>query len=115
MENFYSVLKDDVVVEVADLVKATLEQADELKRIIQDHISKNRIKIVIDLSKCEFVDSTFLSALITSLKATVAMGGNLRLVAAANDVNIMLESTGMFKVFDVYQDVDSAVGSFNNK
>ena len=115
MENFYSVQKNDVVVEVVDLVKATLEQADELKRIIQDHISKNEIEIIIDLSKCEFVDSTFLSALITSLKSVVAMGGNLRLVAAANDVNLMLESTGMFKVFDVYPDVDSAVESFNNK
>lgn len=113
MENFISVIKSDVVVEVVNLVKATLEHADELKGIVHEHIKNNKIKIVVDLSKCEFVDSTFLSALITSLKAIVATGGNLRLVAATNDVNLMLESTGMVKVFDIYDSTHKAVESFN--
>ncbi len=113
MENFLTVRKNGVIVEVVNLSKATMEQAKEFKTILNEHIDQGQLSFVIDLKMCEFIDSTFLSTLILSLKRTSAMGGDIKLVLPNNDIYSMFDSTGMFKVFQIYESVQDAVDSFN--
>lgn len=104
---------EDVLVQVVDLTRATLKEADEFKYSLSKSIEEGYRKIVVDLSYCEFIDSTFLGALVVSLKKVTAMGGDLRLVGFHPAVHSMLELTRMHRVFESYPTKEAAVKSFN--
>ncbi len=104
---------EDVLVQVVDLTRATLKEADEFKFTLAKSIEGGYRKIVVDLSQCEFIDSTFLGALVVSLKKVTAMGGDLRLVGFHPAVHSMLELTRMHRVFESYPTKDAAIKSFD--
>jgi len=112
MENFLKIVKDDIIIEVVNLVKATKEQADEFKSILLNHIEEENIKIIVDLHQCDFVDSTFLSTLLISLKAIMKKGGSIKIASPKNEVAEVLEATGMKKVFEVYDHISEAMESY---
>lgn len=104
---------EDVVVQFVDLTRATLKEADEFKYTLSKNIEQGYRKIVVDLSTCEFIDSTFLGALVVALKKVTAMGGDLRLVGFHPAVHSMMELTRMHRVFESYPTKDEAINSFN--
>ena len=113
MENFLLSKVEDIIVEEINLVKATRDQAEEFKAILLKHIDEGKLKIIVDLHQCEFVDSTFLSTLLIALKAIMEKGGSIKLAAPKYEVDEVLEATGMKKVFDVLPDVEEATRSFS--
>lgn len=104
---------EDVLVQVVDLTRATLKEAEEFKRTLGKNIEKGYHKIVIDLSTCEFLDSTFLGALVVSLKKVTALGGDVRLVGFHPAVHSMMELTRMHRVFETYPTKEEAIKSFD--
>ncbi len=104
---------EDVLVQVVDLTRATLKEADDFKYTLAKSIEKGYRKIVVDLSDCEFIDSTFLGALVVSLKKVTALGGDLRLVGFHPAVHSMMELTRMHRVFETYPTKEEAIRSFN--
>jgi anti-sigma B factor antagonist len=113
MDNFSTIDKGDVIIEVVNLVKATAEQAEEFKLILLKNIDDGSIKLIVDIHRCNFLDSTFLSTLLIALKATIKKGGNLKLASPQHDVAEVLEATGMNRVFDIYPNISDAISSFN--
>lgn len=114
MDKFLTIDKGDVIIEVVNLVKATREQAEEFKLILLKHIDNGNIKLIVDIHQCDFLDSTFLSALLIALKATIKKGGNLILTSPKHDVAEVIEATGMNRVFDIYPNISDAISSFNS-
>ncbi|MGD8306751.1 MAG: STAS domain-containing protein [Ignavibacteria bacterium] len=112
MENFLPVEKNDIVIEIVNLVKATRDQAEELKSILQKHINNEKYKIILDLNHCEFIDSTFLAVMITAQKELIKKGGSLKISSPQTDVATVLEVTNMKKVFEVYDSTSEAIESF---
>lgn len=104
---------EDVCVQFVDLTRATMKEADEFKYTLSKSIENGYRKIVVDLSTCEFIDSTFLGALVVSLKRVTALGGDLRLVGFHPAVHSMMELTRMHRVFESYKTKEEAVSSFN--
>jgi anti-anti-sigma factor len=104
---------EDVLVQIVDLTRATLKEADEFKYTLSQKIEEGYRKIIVDLSYCEFIDSTFLGALVVSLKKVTALGGDLKLVGFHPAVNSMLELTRMHRVFESYPTKEDAVKSFS--
>ena len=72
-------------------------------------------KIIVDLSECMFMDSTFLSSLVIALKSLTKTNGSMKLVAIHQDTLAILDLTGMVKVFDVLKSKKEALLSFNTK
>jgi anti-anti-sigma factor len=103
---------EDILVQVVDLTRATLREAEEFKFTLSKSIEQGYRKIVVDLSLCEFIDSTFLGALVVSLKKVTAMGGDLRLVGFHPAVHSMLELTRMHRVFESYPTKEDAINSY---
>ncbi len=114
MDNFLTIDKGDIIIEVVNLAKATAEQAEEFKSILLKHIDDGNIKLIVDLHQCVFVDSTFLSTLLIALKASMKKGGSLKLASPKHDVAEVLEATGMNRVFDIYTNISDAISSFNS-
>jgi anti-anti-sigma factor len=107
-------IHEDVVVQVVDLTRATLKEADEFKFTLSKIIEKGYRKIVVDLSQCEFIDSTFLGALVVSLKKVTTMGGDLRLVGFHPAVHSMMELTRMHRVFESFPSKEDAINSYED-
>jgi anti-anti-sigma factor len=103
---------DDILVEVVNLTRATLKEAEEFKLILSSDINSGWRKIIVDLSECEFIDSTFLGALVVSLKKVTGLGGDLRLVGFQPAVHSMFELTRMYRVFESFKTKDEALKSF---
>jgi anti-anti-sigma factor len=91
------------IVEVINLGRATLNEAGEFKKILFQDIETGWRKIIIDLTECEFIDSTFLGTIVISLKKITNLGGNLRLVGIQPAVEKMLQLTKMDRLFQILE------------
>jgi len=111
--DFEKDMQGDVTVEIVNLTRATLKEADEFKQTLVSDIERGSRKIVVDLSECEFIDSTFLGALVVSLKKVTALGGDLRLVGFQPAVHSMFELTRMYRVFESFNTKEDAINSYN--
>ena len=111
MEFFREEIEEVIVISV-NLKRATLVEAEEFKAVLIADIQRGFKKIVVDLSNCEFIDSTFLGSLVVSLKKLTALGGDLRLVGFQPAVHSMFELTRMYRVFESFKSTKEAVESF---
>ncbi len=112
--NYSQEIIKGILVKHVHLTRATKDQADQFKKFLLKDIESNN-DIIVDLSECEFIDSTFISSLVTGLKAIIKNTGNLKIVADHSDVQSVLDLTGMVKVFEIYNSVNDALNNFNQK
>jgi len=113
--NFSKEIYDDVVVEIIELIRATFQEAQEFRNILSDDINKSYLKFVVDLKECEFIDSTFLSTLVTTLKLLLSKGGNIKLSSVNSEVQSLLELTGTHHIFEIFKTRMEAVKSYSNE
>lgn len=104
---------EDVLIITLEIPRATLKEAEEFKNDLTNEIELGVRKIIVDLTGCEFIDSTFLGALVVSLKKLTSLGGDLRLIGFQPAVHSMFELTRMYRVFESYKSRDEAIKSFN--
>lgn len=103
---------DDIVIEIVNLDRATLREAEELKFNVNEKITVGYKKIIIDLTAVEFIDSTFLGVIVNTLKKVARMGGDLKLVGFKPAIRSMFELTRLFRVFESFGDLQDAIKSF---
>lgn len=66
-------------------------------------------KIVVDLTKVEFLDSTGLGALIGAHRRALEQGGSVSLVTSEGPISRLLNITGLLRVFPVYHTLEDAM------
>jgi anti-anti-sigma factor len=110
--NFIREVNGDVVVEIVNLTRATLKESDEFKNLLLDDVNQGFRKIVVDLSDCEFIDSSFLGTLVVFLKKLTTAGGDLKLIGFQPAVHTMFELTRLYRVFDIFDTKEEALQSF---
>ena len=59
--------------------------------------------LVVDISLCEHIDSTFIGAIIQSFKRVTSVGGALRIVKPVNSAVDIFILTNTLGVFDIYK------------
>ncbi len=114
MLDFEKQLSGDVLIEKVNLLRATTVEAGIMKKRLFDDIHLNKKKIIVDISRCDFIDSTFLGALVVSLKRTSESGGDIKIVIGSSVVKKTLSITGFLKVFENYSSVEDALKSFRS-
>jgi anti-anti-sigma factor len=110
--NIIQEIVGDVVIQKVNLKRATFNEADNIKSNLEKDLNDGMRKIVIDLSDCKYMDSTFLGALIQALKNFSSNGGKIRLAGVHSEVEVLLNMTGMHKVFTIFKTKDDAIASF---
>ena len=101
-----------ILVEVIDLDRATLLDVEEFKKILFEDIQTGWRKIIIDLTECKFIDSTFLGTIVIALKKITELGGKLRLVGIQPETQIMFQLTNMNRIFKIFENREDALQSF---
>ena len=109
MGAFDKELIEDVTVLTVNLGRATINEAQEFKKVLDEVVKDNRHKLVVDLSPCEFIDSTFIGVLVLTLKELSRYGGELRIIRPVSMANSVLESTNTLKIFNIHQTKSEAV------
>lgn len=102
----------DVIVEIVNVERASVTEANELKEKLNEAMDDGYKKIIVDLSECDFVDSSFLGVLVNSLKKLVKLDGDLKLVGFRPAVRSMFELTRLFRVFESFGNLQEAVKSY---
>jgi anti-sigma B factor antagonist len=67
-------------------------------------------RLIVDLTRVDFLDSTGLGALIGGQRRAKEFGGEVRLVAQEGQILRLLRITGLLKVFAVYPTLEDAAG-----
>jgi anti-sigma B factor antagonist len=65
-------------------------------------------RLIVDLHRVDFLDSTGLGALIGAQRRAKEFGGEVRLVAKEGQILRLLRITGLLKIFAVYPTLDEA-------
>ncbi len=84
--------------------------APRLRDQLVDVIDGGGRHILVDLTSCEFIDSSGLSALVTALKRVRSTGGDLGLVCPPGNVRRIIELVALDQVFNLYDDTEARGG-----
>lgn len=76
--------------------------APQLKQAMTALLEKGAKRIVVDLTKVEYLDSTALGVLIGGLKRLREAEGNLFLICPSARIKRVFEITGLDKIFNIH-------------
>jgi len=114
-DEFKIKITDDIAIVTVDLVVATQRDA---KPIWDEMESKGILewdKVIIDLSPCTLIDSTFIGMLVRIFKAISNKNGQMKLVFPEKSAKLFFHTTGITKIVNCYDTLDDAVNSINPK
>jgi len=111
---FSSESRDGITIERVHLTRATYNYAEEFKRILNKDIADNKLNIIVSLSGCKYMDSTFLGTLVSTSKTLQNKGGSLKISNLHSETLVLFKITGMMRIFNIYKNVDEAVASYKN-
>lgn len=86
--------------------------APRFAEALQAEVAAGRTQLVVDLAEVAYISSAGLRAVLASLKAARAEGGDLRLAGAAAAVAQVFDLAGFGSILQSFPDVDAAVASF---
>jgi len=86
--------------------------AKDIKEKISSLIKENRIKLVMDMSAVDFIDSSGLGSLVSSLRSLNKLGGDIKLASLQDQVRAIFELTRLHRVFQVFDERKEAVKNF---
>jgi len=72
-------------------------------------------KVILDLSKLKFVDSSGLGAMLSALRQLNGVSGDLKLCGMNKPIRALFELVRMHRVFEIYNTREEAVRSFRNE
>jgi anti-anti-sigma regulatory factor len=100
--------KSSLIVDV-DLLRATANEADILKDYLEGLPLKENKSVVINLDKCTFVDSTFLSAIIRFNKRNAQLKNSVKLVISDVRQFSIFKITKIDTIFNIYSTLEEAI------
>jgi anti-sigma B factor antagonist len=82
--------------------------APRLRQAIVDLVDGGSRRIIVDMEKVEFLDSTGLGVLVEGLKRVKNHDGELSIVATHDKILKIFDITGLNKAFPIHPTVDDA-------
>lgn len=88
------------------------EGTQRLRSLIQQTLEAGKKNILLNMAEVYYVDSSGLGELITAYTTAQRQGGKLKLMKLAPRVKDLVQLTKVYRVFEVFNDEQSAVRSF---
>ena len=116
MEGITQEIRGDVIINKVDLLRATINEAFELRHILDEQIAIGYSKIVVDLSQCTHLDTILIGVLVATHKKLLAKGEELYIVNTMDPAKgLLFQLTGISSVLNTFETTEDAVRSFSNK
>jgi anti-sigma B factor antagonist len=103
-----SIVESGLVVRIT-IKEASLKVAERFKQSLIDLLDTNHHMLVIDFEKVTYVDSSFLGALVSSLKYALSKQSDIVLANLQKDIYGLFELIRLDKVFAIYPTLESAL------
>ena len=84
-----------------------------LRQSLKDLLEGGKKKIVLNLGEVGYIDSSGLGELVSSFTTVRNSGGELKLANLTQKVNDLLTVTKLYTVFEIHNDEQAAISSFN--
>lgn len=104
---------DSITVATMPVDELDASNAGEFKRDIAPVLQANT-RLVLDLSRLRFVDSSGLGAMLSCLRQLSAKRGDLKLCGMSKQVRGLFELVRMHRIFDIYGTKEEAVHAFEH-
>ena len=101
----------DVAVVVVPVEELDASNAGEFKREMAPVLEANT-KLVFDLHRLRFTDSSGLGVFISCLRQVNARGGDVKLCDMSPQVRAVFELVRLHRIFDIYSTPEEAVRAF---
>ncbi|MFH1116726.1 MAG: STAS domain-containing protein [Pseudomonadota bacterium] len=88
--------------------------APQLKDTVNKLAERSEAKLVIDLEKTRFIDSSGCGALVASLRALIKSSGDMKIANPSPQAKTLFQLTRLHRVFEIFDDLDGAVKSFTS-
>lgn len=109
MLNEYSAASGTTVIEVSGEID--VYTAPRLREALVSLVDAGNYRLIVDMERVEFLDSTGLGVLVGGLKRVRAHDGGIDLVCTQGRILRIFRITGLSKVFSIFDTVEEAVGS----
>jgi anti-sigma B factor antagonist len=93
--------------------EANLSQADALKAEMIVLIDRYPKKVLVDFNRVQYVDSSFLGAMVSSLKYAVANKTDIAVINLPKDIYDLFALIRLDKVFKIYPNEAEALADIN--
>ena len=100
---------NDVLLIVIEEKEANLSKSDRFKELVLDEINQGARKLIISFKNVEYLDSSFLGALVAVLKNLLPVGGKLTLTDLNGDIENLFELTRLDKIFTLKETLEIAL------
>jgi anti-sigma B factor antagonist len=87
--------------------------AEEFKTTVTPHLGQGG-KVVLDISRLVFVDSSGLGAILSCLRKLTQAKGDLKLCGMSKQVRLLFELVRMHRIVDVYNTSKEALAAFED-
>jgi len=104
-------INDLVLLTIVDK-DANLTKSENFKQLVFKEIEAGTKKIIISFEHVEYLDSSFLGALVAILKNLVPKEGKMTLIELNNDIRNLFELTRLDKIFDLKNSLEAALDGF---
>ncbi len=111
LEDFELLTVKGVRFVVVNLSRATINEAQILKSVIEEAIIIGVRKLFIDISQCEFIDSSFIGSLVVEQKRMKEKGGKIMLIYPMKLDENLFHVTNTLRIFEIYQTREEAIES----
>jgi anti-sigma B factor antagonist len=112
--NIETRMKGDVVIVDFEGRLAVGVGDDLLPRLIEQLLAEGNLKILLNLSQMDYIDSNGLGELVQSLKVSGRHGASLRLLKPQDRVKKTLKLTNLLPMFNVYDTEAEAIKAFDS-
>ena len=113
MENFTLKIVDHIAIIKVELVSATLRDSQALWDMMDIDSIFEKQKIIIDLSGCSFIDSTFIGMIVKIFRRINENNGNLKLVFPQITDLESFRVIGITKILECFGTLANAIESYN--
>lgn len=88
------------------------ETAPELDDALTKLLQNNRNKIVLNLREVNYISSAGLRAMVKAYQSANKSGGDVRLAAVSEPIEVILRTVGMMQMFKMFSTSEEAAAGF---
>jgi anti-sigma B factor antagonist len=88
------------------------EESASVREAVANLLSEGHVKILLNMSAVDYMDSSGLGMLVSSVASVRKAGGEMKLVNLSDKVDDLMEVTRLYTVFDIEDDEQKALASF---
>lgn len=86
--------------------------APKLKEMVKKMSEEASTKLVIDLFKTKFIDSSGCGALVAALRNLLKNHGDLKIARPSPQAKTLFQLTRLHRVFEIHENLEDAIKSF---